>query len=129
MESGKACDSGGGSRSLSYGKKIGSLLGNVVDTMLMNSGGFESRHIKILVEVDLSKPLARGTILKCRGKENWIIFKYGQLPGFCYYCGCIGHSDRLCSVRKDDLKCNRLKENQYGNWLRAANNKMGIDKH
>lgn len=110
------------------GKKIGSILGNVLDVMVIEVGGNEGRHIKVLVEIDLTKPLARGTKLRYKNNEIWVQFKYEQLPGFCFCCGCIGHSDRVCIMRKEDMKSNRLKGNEFGSWLRAFSVKMSGDR-
>lgn len=56
-------------------------------------GGNEGRHIKIMVEIDLTKPLIRGTKLRYKLKEIWIQFRYEQLSTFYYYCGCVGHNE------------------------------------
>lgn len=53
-------------------------------------GGKEERHVKIQIELDLTKPLQRGTMLKYTEFESWVEFKYEQLPIFCFYCGQIG---------------------------------------
>lgn len=92
-----------------------------MDLLITESEGQEGRYIKLLVELDLSKPLLRGTRLKYKQQETWIQFKYEQLPIFCYYCGCIGHNEKRCVRRKEDLSMNCLKEEQFGAWLRANN--------
>lgn len=86
--------------SVETNKKIGRLLGNTLDVLVAETVGKEGRHIKILAELDLSKPLVRGTKLKYKQSEIWIQFKYEQLPIFCYYCGYIGHNIRMCTKRK-----------------------------
>lgn len=58
--------------------------------MLMDKGGKEHQHVNILVEVDLMKPLLRGTILKHRQAKCWAEFKYENLPLFCLYCASLG---------------------------------------
>lgn len=45
-------------------------------------GGQAGKFLKILSEVDLTKPLIRGTMLKYNNKECWIQFKYENLPTF-----------------------------------------------
>lgn len=46
----------------------------------------EGRYVKMLVEVDLTKPLIRGTKVGFEGEKQWVL-KYEQLPLFCFYCG------------------------------------------
>lgn len=38
---------------------------------------------------------------------------------FCYYCGKVGHSERLCQGRKSDVITGKLLEGQYGDWMKA----------
>lgn len=55
--------------SIESGKKIGALIGTVKDVMLVEAGDREDRHMKVLVELDLTKPLIRGTTLKYQQEE------------------------------------------------------------
>lgn len=58
--------------------------------------------------------------------------KYEQIANFCYYCGRVEHSDRLCSSRGEDLRRNGLKESQYGECLkgsRRSDDKVGERKY
>lgn len=96
------------------------LLGNILDILIPEVGGKENRHIKLLIEIDVTQPLMRGTTLRFKNQENWISFKYEHLPTFCFYCGCLGHNERICHLRGDDLGLNRLKESQFGPWLRTG---------
>lgn len=73
-----------------------------------------------MVELDLTKPLIRGTTLKYKQSECWIEFKYEQLPLFCFYCRTIGHNEKLCGQRRMDVEQNCVKTDQYGHWLRAG---------
>lgn len=84
--------------------------------------------MKLLVEIDVTKPLLRGTTLKFKQNETWIQFKYEQLPFLCYYCGCIGNNEMNTIQRKHDLRLNVLKENQYGSWLRVGLGRSVGDK-
>lgn len=38
---------------------------------------------------------------------------------FC--CGILGHNERTCERKMNDATTNTLKEEQYGEWLRANN--------
>lgn len=60
----------------------------------------EGRHAKLLVEIDLLNPLIRDTKLRCNDDSRWIEFKYENLPLFCFYCGKVGHGNRVCEKKK-----------------------------
>ncbi|KAK6130151.1 LOW QUALITY PROTEIN: hypothetical protein DH2020_036067 [Rehmannia glutinosa] len=102
------------------GRKIGLKFESVLDVLIPETGSSNGRFLKVLVEVDLTKPLLRGTFIKLGGVSCWIDFKYENLQGFCSYCGVIGHPDRICQKKKDDTKGNTLTEGQFGEWLRAT---------
>lgn len=102
------------------------MLGTVQDVMIAGLGEKESRHLKILGELDLQKPLVWGTKLKYKHCETWVQFKYEELPVFCYYCGYIGHNERLCGKRKEDLQKGQLTQDQYGSWLRAGPSRSSL---
>lgn len=44
---------------------------------------------------------------------------------FCYYCGKVGHSERLCQGRKSDAITGKVLEGQYGDWLKADSVRSG----
>ena len=79
-------------------------------------GGREGKHLKVLVEIDLTQPLLRGTTVKMNGVGRWIDFKYEKCPDFCYCCGRMGHNERNCKDKGLYLH----KESQYGVWLKAS---------
>ncbi|CAA0841289.1 Unknown protein, partial [Striga hermonthica] len=47
-------------------------------------------------------------------------FKYEKLVNHCHYCGWIGHLDRECSKRLEDIRSNSVKEGRFGDWMRAT---------
>ncbi|CAI9098987.1 OLC1v1035730C1 [Oldenlandia corymbosa var. corymbosa] len=79
------------------GLELGELIGDVKDAIIPDVSGTEYRHIKVLVEMDLRKPLERGTMVKYKG-----------------------HLEKGCETRASDLEMNKLKEGQFGPWLRAG---------
>lgn len=109
--------------SIATGKKIGNMLGVTRDVLSVEAGDREDRHLKIQVELDLTKPLLRGTMLKYKNSERWVDFRYESLPIFCFCCGHLGHNEKQCSRRKNDLNQNCLLQEQFGYWLRAGNRK------
>lgn len=80
--------------------------------------------VKRLVEVDLFMPLIRGTSIRLEGDKRWVMFKYEQLPQFCFYCGMIGHGERSCEIKMKDAKNENLNKGQFGDWLRATNGRI-----
>lgn len=110
--------------SVDTGRKIGSMLGEVKDVMIVETWGKEDRHIKIQVDLDLTKALIRGMKLKYRQTETWVEFRYEQLPTFCFYCGHIGHNEKLCAKRNEDLRLDKVMTDQCGFWLRAESRKI-----
>lgn len=89
------------------GLKIATKLGRMMDIIIVEIGGKEGRHIKLLVEIDLTN--------HCREVQNWNLNKMGfrwisseQLPDFCFNCGCIGHCEKRCCKRKLDASTNCL---------------------
>ncbi|XP_071917145.1 uncharacterized protein [Coffea arabica] len=106
------------------GRKIGGVFSSVREVIAPNGGGKKGKLLKILVEMDLTKPMLRGTTVKLRGSSRWIDFKYEKCPDFCYCCGVMGHNERSCRERGGNMD----KENQYGAWLRASNARSHIRK-
>lgn len=58
------------------------MVGSVWDVMIVDVGGRDERHIKILVDLDLKKPQLRGTMLKYKMAKCWVEFRYKKLPVF-----------------------------------------------
>lgn len=84
--------------------KLGRVFSQCNKVVIPENGSSEGRFAKLLVEMDLTKPLIRGTKLRCKGDETWIEFKYKNIPLFCFYCGKLGHGDRLCGRKQEDIK-------------------------
>ncbi|KAL3530648.1 hypothetical protein ACH5RR_009970 [Cinchona calisaya] len=80
---------------------IGGTAGEVLEVLLSESWGKKGKHLKVLVSVDITKPLMRGTIVKLNNKAIWARFVYERSPDFCYKYGLIGHSDRNCRSRNE----------------------------
>lgn len=82
--------------------------------------------MKILAEVNLDKPILCGSNIRLQDHEVWVEFKYESMAMFCFYCGKVGHSERSCTVRKNDVNAGRLSEEQYGEWLKANITRCGV---
>lgn len=75
--------------------------------------------MKMLVEVELEKPLLRGTKLKFGDEFAWIEFRYEKLPTFYFYCGIVSHPEKNCKEKIQDSRNSYLVEGQYGEWMRV----------
>lgn len=105
------------------GVKIGKLFSQVCDVMIPEFGG---RLIKILAIVNLDKPLLRVATMKLNGVICWVDFKYEKLADVCYYCEQVGHLDKMCHARGEDVRNKVLKEGQYGDWLKGVSGRSRI---
>lgn len=103
------------------GAKIGKFFLKVNEVLIPEASNRRGRYIKVLVIVNLEKPLLREANIKLNIVVCWVDFKYEQIATFCYYCGRVGHSDRLCSSQGEDLHRNGIKEGQYGECLKGVN--------
>lgn len=108
--------------------KFKNIFSNVSDVLLPDSGSKKGLHLKILADVNLNKPLPRGTKLQYADQEVWVEFKYENMAAFCYYCGFVGHTEKLCSKRKGNSRSGQLLEGQYGEWLKADSNRSHFRK-
>lgn len=98
--------------------ELGSKAGGVITIGYPKKNYLGGRYARVRIELDVSKPLIRGTQLKVRGKNPMIIpFKYERLQHFCFRCGCLGHVKCDC---EDGSAPHQL--NQYGDALRASPN-------
>ena len=52
------------------GRKIGGVFNKVIEILIPNGGGKDGKLMKILVELDLNKPLFRGTTVKLNGNAR-----------------------------------------------------------
>ncbi|KAL5737742.1 hypothetical protein ACOSP7_030503 [Xanthoceras sorbifolium] len=53
------------------------------------------------------------------GEETIMLLRYECLPEYCFGCGKIGHAVRICPLVLD-VDAGRLKQEEYGAWLRAS---------
>lgn len=113
------------------GETIGSEIGEVIEVDARPDGKAVGKYLRIKVRMNIKFPLMRGFRLEEEEDEgkmitqgpsgtpeeedkNWYPFEYEFLPDFCYICGVLGHSDRMCAIM---LK--KGEKRQFGPWLRA----------
>ncbi|KAL3536249.1 hypothetical protein ACH5RR_004710 [Cinchona calisaya] len=107
-------------------RKLGLVFKKVLDVVIPPGGSKEGRHLRILVEVDLTKRLLRGTLVRMDGMLRWVEFRYVRCLDFCYICGIVGHGERNCSKKKEELDKDQIP--QYGPWMRAKSTKNSPKK-
>lgn len=72
------------------------------------------------MSIDVTKPLSRGRKVEVsNGEVSWVSFKYERLPNLCYWCGCLTHQDRECSLWQNRKGVVPEKHQQFGPWWRA----------
>ncbi|KAK8660499.1 hypothetical protein V6N13_051425 [Hibiscus sabdariffa] len=101
------------------GIRLGGCVGKVLGVDHRVEGGNMGDFLRILVQVDIRKPLRRCVLLgDSAGKEaSPRPLCYERLPEFCYFCGLVGHSLSSCTAKPADLDARKL---QYGSWLRGS---------
>lgn len=109
------------------GRKIGNIFCKVVDVIVPPGGSRDGKHLKVLVEANISQPLLRGSMVKLDGIVSWVNFRYERCPDFCYNCGIVGHGEKNCTDKLKDIM--DRSRNQYGMWLRAQGMKASPKKH
>jgi hypothetical protein len=78
--------------------RIGKHLGNLLDVENVNSDGIIcTHHLRILVEIDTSKPLVPRLLLPRQGRSHiWVRYLYERLADYCTLCDLIGHRKNYC---------------------------------
>ncbi|KAL3525116.1 hypothetical protein ACH5RR_013488 [Cinchona calisaya] len=59
-------------QSLESRLKISRVFHSIKDVSIPQEGGKEGRHLKLLVEIDIAKPLLRGTLDRLEGITKWV---------------------------------------------------------
>lgn len=77
----------------------------------------ESYFMRVRVGINVTKPLCQ-KIMLWSGEENWVSFKYEQLPSVCYWCGLITHHDKDCLDGLRRKGAAKIADQQFGSWLR-----------
>ncbi|KAL3519849.1 hypothetical protein ACH5RR_017998 [Cinchona calisaya] len=106
--------------------KTGNVAGVVTRVIIPHNGCKEGKHIKVFVEVDISQPFPRGTLVKSNRESRWVTFKYEKDPDFCHKCGVIGHAKR--NYKEISTSQEARKGFQFRSWMRANSgvNSSGI---
>ena len=111
-------------------QSIGNFIGEFLASDEHNLTGVWRNYMRLRVSIDVRKPLKRRIRLKREGGEwLWVDFKYERLHNFCFICGILGHTDKICpSIYETDAT---LVTKPYGPWMKAPNrrNSMNTGDH
>lgn len=66
--------------------------------------------MKMQAEIDLTKTLIRGMMLKYKQTQCWVKFKYESLPLFYFYCGTIRHNKNF--IQKGSRILSKIRSDQ-----------------
>ena len=99
------------------GKMLGSSVG-IMEAVDTNGRGIGWREfLRVQIQIDLTKLLARGRMLKFQRNTKWIPFQYERLPKFCFNCGVIIHGRAGCPNRS--MMKQQSQPAQFGLWMQA----------
>ena len=75
---------------------------DTVGIVCCSTGGTDEEggsFMRVKVTLDVSLPLCKGRLISLENCEKcWVSFKYKRLPNICYWCGCLDHDDKDCSL-------------------------------
>ncbi|KAK2423100.1 zinc knuckle (CCHC-type) family protein [Trifolium repens] len=82
------------------GTQLANYIGSFVEYDKNNNTSFWRQYMRILVKIDVRKPLKKDTKVKDKA-GNWckVDFRYEKLGIFCYVCGIMGHTENKCEIR------------------------------
>lgn len=82
-------------------KTLGDEIGLFMETDCDNDDQVAVKFLRVKVRLDIRKPLWWGIVVEVRegGVDRWCPLQYEYLPDFCYVCGIIGHTDKMCSKK------------------------------
>ncbi|KAF5464598.1 hypothetical protein F2P56_014667 [Juglans regia] len=78
------------------GELIGSSIGKVSEVDVQKDGLAWGKCLRVKVECDLRRPVARGRTIAVDGRKIWVPFQYEKLPRLCFSCGRIVHGKDGC---------------------------------
>lgn len=85
------------------GEMIGEMIGEVLEVDADDDDMAFGQYLRIKIRLNILKPLMRGVTLDLgdeeKKAEKWCPLVYEFLPDFCYTCGIIGHTGRLCEIQ------------------------------
>lgn len=101
-------------------RKMGGCIGEVKEIdEIIGPMGIDRNYIRVKVDVDTNCPLLAGIwYTRSNGEKGRADIKYERLPDFCFGCGRIGHSERMC---KSEISVANSRDGgpMYEPWIRV----------
>lgn len=66
--------------------QIKQTLGLVLDNDVKEDDNGWGPFLCVVIELDITKPIARGRTVNLQGNRMWILFTYEKLPCLCFRC-------------------------------------------
>ncbi|CAA0815367.1 Unknown protein, partial [Striga hermonthica] len=96
--------------STEVGLKIGQAFHKIKNVVIATTGSHGGKILKLLVTLNVEESIPRMAKVRLGNQLVIVGFKYEKLINLCHYCGKIGHLDRACSIKMDDIRNNSLQE-------------------
>lgn len=80
-------------------KQLGEFIGLFLEYDGANMGKGYLNFLSVGIQLNVKSPLKRKKQIMFYGNKSYIRFKYERLTPFCFYCGCLGHSDSFCEAK------------------------------
>jgi hypothetical protein len=97
------------------GEVIGDIIGKTIEVDAEEGELAIGLFLRIKVHIDVRKPLMCGVSVEINeGDKIWCPLQYEFLPNFCYICGRLGHTDKIC-----DAGGWRVKKKPFSSELRV----------
>nr|POE98551.1 hypothetical protein CFP56_46459 [Quercus suber] len=102
------------------GESVGKTLGKVLQVADPEDDGAGGEFLRVRINLDISRPLPLCCKLWAGQKlVGWVGIKFEGLSNFCYWCGCVTHSERDCAKWLGSKGSLRKEEQEFGEWMRA----------
>lgn len=100
------------------GRQLGNFFGEFLEYDAKNSTSIWRDCMRFRIRLDVRKPIKRKKkIVKKDGSEFIVLCKYERLGEFCFTCGMVNHTDRICRNSKGNGDVEIAKD--WGSWLGA----------
>ncbi|CAA0821428.1 Unknown protein, partial [Striga hermonthica] len=105
--------------STEVGYKIGRVFHRLKNVVVAGAGNHGGKILRLLVTINLAESLPRCATIRLGEEIVKVSFKYEKLVNMCNYCGLIGHLDRSCQRKINDIANSSLRMGQYGDWMKT----------